>query len=400
MASFPTAGRCVLAKQAKSLHHSFHPWIFSGSIAHEPANHSPGTPLAVTDGQGSFVGWAQYNPGSKIRLRILSWREDRYPDRNFYADQLSQALCRRQPLQDEYTTAVRLIFSEADGLPGLIVDRLANTLVVQFLTFGMDAIKSLITELLIDLAPQLLPSPFELRAIVERSDGDGRQLEGLPPVQAILYGVAEPISIVEAGVPFLVNSAGQKTGFYTDQRANRARVASYARGARMLDVCAYTGGFSVHAQRAGAASCTLIDSSAQALNEAQVNLSGNARLVEADAFQELRRLYQDSQRYDLIVLDPPKLAPTRASLPKALAAYKDLNLQALKLLEPGGVLASFSCSGLVKADDLRLWIAYAAKDAGKRVQILEQLHQAPCHPILLSFPESEYLKGFILRVVE
>lgn len=386
----------------------FHPWIFSGAMANPNLGPARPEPVEVRDAAGTFLGWAQYNPSSKIRLRMLEWKEDRRPDKEWYREKLSRAISSRSPYQGPETTAVRLVFSEADGLPGLIIDRWGNVLVLQFLTAGMDQVKSWIVSILGELAPKLIPQPFQLAAIIEKSDGDGRRMEGLEPSEQVLWGeVPETLGIRENGLFFELDTEAQKTGFYADQRENRRMVARYAPGKKVLDACCYTGAFAAYAAKAGAASVDLLDSSEQALALALRNIRAQAPEGIAtcpistdadDVFRALRRYRSEGRSYGLIILDPPKLAPSRNSLERAMAGYKDLNLQAISLLSPGGILASFSCSGLVSAADLRLWIAYAAKDCGRQVSILEQLHQAPCHPVPLGFPEAEYLKGYILRV--
>jgi len=390
---------------------ALHPWVFSGALAQADnvtklAAANPGQAVRLNNAQGQFLAWAQCNPASKIRLRVLSWLEHEFPDEAWYEDRLLQALACRLPYMSASTTAIRLVFSEADNLPGLIVDRMDKVLVIQLLTHGMDAMRQTIVRSLIKACGQCLGNLFALQAIVEKSDGDGRKLEGLPPAEGLLWGelTPDPLVIKEQNHLFQVDLHGQKTGFYTDQRENRFISALYARNARVLDACTYSGAFSVYAQAAGAKEITLMDSSQAALRMAKLNLALNntscpVHTIEGDVFKELRKLVASGQQYDLIILDPPKLAPNRASLDRAATAYKDLNLQALKLLAPGGILATFSCSGIVTAENLRLWTAWAAKDLGKQVQILHQLHQSACHPILLSFPESEYLKGFILKLV-
>jgi 23S rRNA (cytosine1962-C5)-methyltransferase len=384
--------------------------------------------VRVEDHKGGFVAWAQHHPQSKIALRLLEWREGATPGRVWLEARLREAFARRLGPSGVIgapgaTDACRLVFSEADHLPGLIIERLGDWLVVQSENRVIDSWLPALATSLPELARGFIPG---LRGILERSDGDGRQMEGLPPHTAVLFGEVpdRPVAVKENGLQFWVDLHGQKAGFYTDQRENRALVARYAAGLRVLDVCCYSGGFSLAARAAGAASLTLVDASAEALALAARNLglpptgqtphadSGcPTELIQGDAFQVLRQLQARAAgaatsapaapdgRFDLIILDPPKLAPKRSSLERALAAYKDLNLQALRLLNPGGLLASFSCSGLVTPEDLRQAIAYAAKDAGRQVQILHHLFQAPCHPVLLSFPEGQYLKGYLLRVV-
>ncbi len=408
--SWPTI---FLQPGREKLCRSFHPWVFSGAILEsgpQPASASPGKLLPgivrVCDSLGGFIAWAQYHQDSKISLRLVEWREDCLPDVTWLQSRLAVAFANRHEQLSEATNACRLVFSEADHLPGLIIERLGDWLVVMSENRVVDQWMPLLATTLPELGQQFFPN---LTGILERSDGDGRTMEGLPPRIAVLWGEVplSPVAIKENGLVFAVDLQGQKAGFYTDQRENRALVARYASGKRVLDVCCYSGGFSLAARAAGAASLCLVDASADALDLARRNL-GEApcptEFIQGDAFQVLRKLQArtppgSDPLFDLIILDPPKLAPKRNSLERALHAYKDLNLQALKLLPVGGLLASFSCSGLVSADELRQAIAFAAKDAGRQVQILHQLFQAPCHPVLLSFPEGQYLKGFLLRVV-
>lgn len=393
-----------------------HPWVYSGALADAALGGDPGQVVQLHDSQGNFVAWCQYNPGSKLVLRVLERNPEAYPDQQWLSDKLAQAIEQRAMYQGAGTRAVRLIFGDADGLPGLIVDRLGDALVVQLDTQGADSWRAQILDTLVHILSagdqRLIPPPFRLEYILERSNSDGRQLEGLEPVVQTLWSRdKEPLSsqgeILEGGIRYRYDRAGQKTGFYCDQRDNRALVAQYARGARVLDAFCYTGGFGAACAGAGAISVDLLDASAQALELAQANVRENwpqgweqkIRAIEGDGFAKLRDLKASGQRYNLVILDPPKLAPTRKSLKNAANGYKDLNLQALSLLDPGGILASFSCSSLVSAQDLRLWISWAAADLGLRVQVLHHLSQSPCHPVPLGFPEAQYLKGFVLKVL-
>ena len=414
-----------LSPGREKLSRAFHPWIFSGAILDaQPGNEAlsasyTGAPplpglAKVHDSLGGFIAWGQYNPTAKISLRLMEWQETAMPDKTWLNNKLHGAISRRLAPNAgtaTATTACRLVFSEADHLPGLIIERLGAYLVVQSENRITDLWLPLLTELLPSLGQAFIP---ELAGILERSDGDGRAMEGLAPRIQTLWGSIPTTAVLvqENGLNFWVDLQGQKAGFYTDQRENRALVARYAAGRRVLDVCCYSGGFSLAARSTGAVSLCLVDASADALELARRNLiqdnpmaeSCPTEFIQGDAFQVLRQLQNrtgptGAASFDLIILDPPKLAPSRNSLERALHGYKDLNLQALKLLAPGGILASFSCSGLVSADDLRQAIAFAAKDLGRQVQILHQLGQAPCHPILLSFPEGQYLKGFLLRVI-
>ncbi len=373
-----------------------HPWIFSGAVARQEGSPGAGEIVEVRTAEGAFVAYGQYNPTSKIRIRLMEWVQAAEVDELWYRRRIEEAWALRLPLTRQ-TDALRVFFSESDGIPGLIADKFGPYLVVQFLTSGADRVKELITALFARTVPGL-------KGIWEKSDGDGRRLEGLPEVEGLLWGEAPgEIEITENGNRYLVNPASQKTGFYTDQRDNRSLVAPWLEGRSVLDAFTFTGGFAVAALAAGAKSVTLLDSSADALAQARRNLALGGwepkEVLEGDAFQLLRDLKKRGDTFGAIVLDPPKLATSRDHLEKAMRGYKDLNLQALKLIESGGYLASFSCSGLVDFAAFREMIAFAAKDSGRRVDIVRQLHQAPCHPIRTSMPEAEYLKGVLLRVI-
>jgi len=373
-----------------------HPWIFSGAVARLEGTPTAGEVVEVRTAEGAFVALGQYNPTSKIRVRLMEWTEGTQVDELWYRRRIEEAWSLRCPLTIE-TDAMRVFFSESDGIPGLMADKFGSWLVVQFLTSGAEREKTLLTTLLARTIPGL-------KGIWEKSDGDGRRMEGLPESSGWLWGEAPAgeIEISENGNRYLVDLTSQKTGFYTDQRDNRRLIAPWLKGLRVLDAFTFTGGFAVAALAAGAQSVTLLDSSADALAQARKNLALGGwepeEVLEGDAFQVLRDLKKRGETYGAIVLDPPKLATSRDHLEKALRGYKDLNLQALKLVESGGYLASFSCSGLVDLKTFREMIAFAAKDSGRRVDIVRQLHQAPCHPIRTSMPEAEYLKGVLLRV--
>jgi 23S rRNA (cytosine1962-C5)-methyltransferase len=374
-----------------------HPWIFSGAVARLDGGPTAGEVVEVRTAEGAFVGLGQYNPTSKIRVRLMEWSEGVAVDELWYRRRLDEAWALRVPMTAD-TDALRVFFSESDGIPGLIVDKFGPWLVAQFLTSGADREKRLISDLLSRAIPGV-------KGIWEKSDGDGRRMEGLAEASGLLWGEAPSgeLAITENGNRYLVDPASQKTGFYTDQRDNRRLVAPFLTGRRVLDAFTFTGGFAVAALAAGASSVSLLDSSADALAQAGENLAlggwAPEEVLEGDAFQLLRDLKKRGETYGAIVLDPPKLATSRDHLEKALRGYKDLNLQALKLIESGGYLASFSCSGLVDFKTFREMIAFAAKDSGRRVDIVRQLHQAPCHPIRTSMPEAEYLKGVLLRVL-
>ena len=376
-----------------------HPWVFSGAIARVDGKPQGGNSVAVHAASGAFLAWAAYNPASQISARVWSWREQDIIDAAFFEQRLHAALATRN-YPGIPAESCRLVYGEADGLPGLIVDRYGDTLVVQLASAGAERWREVI-------ADTLLKATAAAR-VYERSDLDVRALEGLPPRVGVLRGDTPPetIEIKEHSVRFLVDvQRGHKTGFYLDQRSNRHIVGKLARGKQMLNCFCYTGGFSLHALAEGVAHVTSIDSSAEALawGQHQAALNGSTEdrstWLEADVFQALRTLRDQGKSYDIIVLDPPKFAPTAAHAEKAARGYKDINLLAFKLLRPGGLLATFSCSGGVSDDLFQKIVAGAALDAGVEAQVLRRFTQAPDHPVLLSFPESAYLKGLLCRVM-
>ena len=298
------------------------------------------------------------------------------------------------------TTAQRLVYAESDGVPGLVVDRYGDWLAVQFLTLGVEARREMLLGLLAELTAP--------RGIVERSDASVRRQEGLALRSGLAWGEAPPadLAIREHGLRFGVDLlGGQKTGFYVDQRENRRIVGAYAQGRRVLNAFSFTGAFGVHALAGGAQHVTNLDSSYDALvgAEATLRLNGfdpdsQAESICGDVFQVLRTFRDEGRQFDLVILDPPKFARSKAELDGALRGYKDINLLGLRLLAPGGILATFSCSGLVTPDLFQKVVFGASVDAGRDAQILAKLSQGPDHPILLSFPEGEYLKGLLCRV--
>lgn len=376
-----------------------HPWIFSGAIAQSAPPHADEVDVYSAD--GLWQARALWSPHSQIRARIMTWNPEARIDTLFFHQRLSQAIELRMRLP-AYTdaNAMRIVHGESDGLPGLIVDRYGDYVVVQLLSNGVDRRRQLIIDVLVDLLRPV--------AIIDRSDDDMRALEGLPPSAGVLWGTAPsaPITVTHpTGLRETVDlTGGQKTGGYLDQVINRVTLAAYAEGADVLDCFCYNGGFSVALARGGAASVVSVDSSAPALEALQRDMVLNAvqstphEVVEADVFKLLRVYRDQERRFDMIVLDPPKFAHSQAQVERATHGYKDINLLALKLLRPGGILATYSCSGLVSADLFQKVIFGAALDAQRDVQIIERHTQAPDHPVLLSFPEGEYLKGLVCRV--
>lgn len=375
-----------------------HPWIFAASIQSVVGNPSPGDIVDVTDAHGALLGRGYYNEHSRIRVRMLTW-DDRPVDDAFWRARVDAAVRRRASLsQGAETDAYRLIHAEADLLPGLIVDRYGDVVVVQMLTAGIEQARAHIVE-----AVASLPGT---RCLFERSDTASRTREGLPAVVGSIRGEApKNVEVTENGHAFLVNiESGQKTGFYLDQRDNRALVAKYAQGRDVLDAFCHTGAFAVYCAGAGAKSLALLDSSAPSLTAARWNLEKNGTgecevaIKQADVFEELRAMRDAGRRFDLIVLDPPKFASNKHQVEKALRAYKDVNLLAMQLLTPDGLLATFSCSQAVDAASFTMAVSWAGVDAARDVQILHRMGQGIDHPVLATFPESEYLKGLLCRV--
>ncbi len=377
-----------------------HPWIFSGAVARVEGDPAPGTTVEVRTAGGEHLGRAAWSPSSQIRARMWSFDPHEEIDADFFARRLTDALAARRAVGIETTGegACRLVHGESDGLPGLVVDRYADVLVVQLLTAG--------TEHWQDTIAEALGAATGLATIYERSDADVRELEGLPQRTGPLRGDAPaPLTIVEHGLRYAVDpAAGHKTGFYLDQRDSRLRLRGLAAGREVLDCFSFSGGFSLNALAGGAASVLALDSSGDALalarRQAALNGLDDGRfdILEGDAFSQLRRFRDSRRSFDLIVLDPPKFAPTAAHVDKATRAYKDINLLSFKLLRPGGLLLTFSCSGGLDAPLFQKVVAAAALDAGVEARILAHLSQAGDHPVDLAFPEGAYLKGLICRV--
>jgi len=378
-----------------------HPWVFAGAIARvEGGECVRGEVVDVRDARGHWLARGTWSTASQIRLRLLTWRKDEAVDEAMFRRRLEAAIRLRAELGGlQEDAACRLVYAESDGLPGLIVDRYGPHLVVELLTQGMAERAEWIVRLLAELVGPA--------SISDRSEEAMRRKEDLPVGGGLLWGAEPPPRVLVRtgdGLRTWVDlRAGQKTGAYLDQAVNHLRVAEHARGAEVLDAFCYTGGFAVAAARAGAARVTAVDSSAEALATVPANLEANALAVPLECVQEnvfqLLRGYRDAGRtFDLIVLDPPKFAYSLSQVEGALRGYKDVNLGAIRLLRPGGVLATFSCSGAVSAEQFQRAVAFAALDAGRDVQVLHRLGQAPDHPVHLSFPEGEYLKGLLCRV--
>ena len=384
-------------KNARQLH----PWIFSGALASIPDKIGPGDTVRVEDGKGAFVAYGYYNAKSQIAVRLLEWDEQVKIDRAWWSGKIRSSIERRKSiLKDGVTDSCRLVFGESDFLPGLIVDKYASFIVIQVLTAGIDRVKGEIVSILDGLLHPV--------GIYEKSESGARAMEGLPESDGLLSSAEPPdlLAITENGHKFLVDiKSGQKTAFYLDQRDNRKIVSTYAAGLEILDCFCYSGGFSVYALAAGGRSATLVDSSGQSLKIAAQNMKSNGlernsfEIIEADVFRILRRFRDDQRAFDMLILDPPKFAPNKASLKKALSAYKDINLLASEIIRPGGILVTFSCSGAVDLQTLQTVLFWAGADSGRQIQILKTLSQGEDHPRLATFPESEYLKGFVCRVI-
>jgi 23S rRNA (cytosine1962-C5)-methyltransferase len=375
-----------------------HPWIFSGAVEAVEGDPGIGETVDILDSQGGFLARGAYSPESQIRVRVWTWNPYEVINTDFFRSRLENARALRMATLGE-VDALRLVYAESDGLPGLIVDRYKDTLVIQVLSAGAERWREIISDLLLELT--------KLKRIYERSDVEVRKLEGLNLRKGLVRWNEPParIQFQENGIDFWVAvSAGHKTGFYLDQRENRLRLRELTQGKEVLDCFAYTGGFTVNALAGGATSVTAIDSSAEALELARENVTLNGlpldkvEWIEADVFQQLRNFRDRVRKFDLIILDPPKFAQTSSQVQKAARGYKDINLLAFKLLRPGGLLVTFSCSGGVNAELFQSIVAGAALDAGVCAHIVSRLEQSPDHPVALNFPEGAYLKGLVLRI--
>lgn len=375
-----------------------HPWIFSGAIERVIGKPQAGDTVEVRSADGATLAMAAYSPESQIRARVWSFDAKATTNAEYFNRKVKQAVALRAALPaSKHTNAMRLVHGESDGLPGLVVDRYADVLVVQYLSAGAERWREAILDALVEAT--------HCEAVFERSDAEVRKLEGLEPRVGFARGNrnAARCPITEYGLHFRVDvEQGQKTGFFLDQRENRQRVRELAAGREVLDGFCYTGGFAIAALAGGAARVLAVDSSAPALEVARENLSANPldssriEFVQADVFAHLRLLRDGARKFGFIVLDPPKFAPTAAQARNAARAYKDINLLAFKLLAPGGLLATFSCSGGVPAELFQSIIAGAALDAGVGAKIIERFHAAADHPVALEFPEGDYLKGLLL----
>ncbi|MDP2882184.1 MAG: class I SAM-dependent rRNA methyltransferase [Azonexus sp.] len=378
-----------------------HPWLFAGSVGRLEGRARPGDTVEVLADNLRPLGRAAYSPKSQIRARFWTFDAEESIDDAFFKRRVAAAVALRQSLPElRGQQGLRLIHAESDGLPGVIADQYGDTVVVQLTSAGADKWRNAIVAGLVKATG--------CARVYERSDSDVRGLEGLGPTTGWLHGEAPktPLSIDENGVRLAIDIAGgHKTGFYLDQRENRALLGQLSAGKDVLNCFCYTGGFSLQALAGGAKSVLSIDSSGPALAQAQANLALNptlpaerAQWQEADVFQALRDFRKAGKLFDLIVLDPPKFAPSAAHADRAAKAYKDINILGCRLLKPGGLLMTYSCSGGVGLEMFQKIIADSALDAGRSARIVRRLSGAADHPVALNFPEGEYLKGLLVQV--
>lgn len=377
-----------------------HPWVFSGALDKIKGKPENGDVVKVVNANNDFLAYGYFNDQSRVAIRLLEWNENISIDEAWYTQKINTAITSRTHLLTKDTNTYRLIFSEADFLPGLIVDKYADFLSVQILSTGIEKAKSILI--------QILVKTLQPKGIFDRSDATARTHEGITAENGLLWGETPSafIAVKENGISYHINIAeGQKSGFYCDQRDNRQILATYAKDKNVLDCFSYSGGFSLNALKQGANEVTSVDSSALAIETLKQNIELNKFkskkhiAIQSDVNKQLRVFKEEGKKFDIVILDPPKYAPSRSALDRAARAYKDLNRLGLLLLEPGGLLATFSCSGAVDIDTFKQIIAWAALDAGKEVQVIKQFFQPEDHPVRLSFPEGEYLKGLLVRVL-
>jgi len=377
-----------------------HPWVFSGALEKVKGKPEDGDVVKLFAFDNEFLAYGYYNSNSRVAVRLLEWDEEQTIDKEWYQNRLHQAIASRQFILSDKTNTCRLVFSEADFLPGLIVDKYADFLSLQILSSGIEKAKNDIVE--------ILKAELQPKGIFDKSDATARGHEGLAVENGLLWGENPPefLEVKENGIAYNINIAeGQKSGFYCDQRDNRSILASYTKDKKVLDCFSYSGGFSLNSLANGARSITSVDSSALALETLKQNVglnkfdSDKITAIQSDVNKQLRAFKETGELFDIVVLDPPKYAPSRSALDRAARAYKDLNRLGMLLLEKGGLLATFSCSGAVDIETFKQIIAWAALDAGKEVQIIKQFCQPEDHPVRISFPEGEYLKGLLLRVL-
>ncbi|HOZ18123.1 MAG TPA: class I SAM-dependent rRNA methyltransferase [Candidatus Fermentibacter daniensis] len=391
---------CRIKRDREKSVRNRHPWIYSGAIQEVEAGAAPGDVVDVVGQEGEWLGRGFYNPASEIAVHLFSWDRAETPCDALWAGRLARALELRRSIGADPGPdgAFRMVHSDSDLLPGLVVDRYAGFLVFQFLVLGMDRLKDLVVAEAMKLTGA--------KGAWERSDTDARGKEGMGRTHGPLAGEEPPVEIEidEAGARLLVDVRnGHKTGFYLDQAENRIGSRAFMRGRKVLNCFCYTGGFSVSAAMGGAVSVTSVDSSRPALETAARNMelngfSGEAfTLVNADVPSCLRRMRDEGVRFDAVILDPPRYVANRDALQRGARAYKDINMLAMSLLEPGGLLFTFSCSGLMGEELFQKVVFSASADSGRNMRIVGRLAQAPDHPVLLSYPQAGYLKGLILQ---
>lgn len=391
----------ILAPQREKSLKRRHPWVFASAVAHIKGRCRAGDTLDVLSADGEWLGRGAYSPESQIRLRIWTFNQQEIVDNGFFVRRIEQALAlRKRVLAGSDTNAYRLIASESDGLPGVTIDVYRNVAVVQLLSAGADRQRDKILWALNKVMPEL--------AVFERSDVDVRRKEGLEPLVQVLSGEPEKVvDITENGVRIKVDiEQGHKTGFYLDQRDNRAIAGRYAQDAEVLNCFSYTGTFACYALKGGARHVTNVDVSQPALDLAQQHLLMNdldparCSMVNADVFETLRTYHKENRQFDQVILDPPKFVDSKASLNRAARGYKDINLYGIQAVKSGGLLLTFSCSGLMPGELFQKIVADAALDAGRTIKIIERLSQAKDHPVIGTFPEGYYLKGLVCEVTD
>lgn len=390
----------TLKKSADSFIKRKHPWIFSGAIEKVEGNPSNGQTVKIFTSNKTIVGSGSFSPSSQIRVRVWSFNPEEKIDSDFFRKKiLAASETRKQFIDTSQTSAYRIINAESDGLPGLIVDRYSDFLVCQFLSSGTEFSKEIIIAILDEI--------FNPAGIYERSDVEVRTKEALQPAKGLLKGSPpnDLIEVDENGFKFLVDiKEGHKTGLYLDQRDNRKLVSEFSNGKNVLNCFSYTGGFSVYALASGAEKVTQVEASSSAIELSVKNLelnnldSSSVENINGDVFEVLRKLRDERKTFDVIILDPPKFTESASQIQKASRGYKDINLLAFKLLNPSGILFTFSCSGHISPELFQKIVAGAALDSGREVKIIKQISQSSDHPVSLNFPEGLYLKGLVCIV--
>ena len=393
--------RLFLAKGREKSLLRRHPWVFSGAVQRVEGKALSGETIDILDSQGKWLARGAYSPESQIRARVWTFQQDEEINIDFFIRRLQQAQSWRDWVaQRDGLDGYRLIAGESDGLPGITIDRFQNFLVLQLLSAGAEYQRPALLSALQHCYPEC--------SIYDRSDVAVRKKEGLPLAQGAVLGDLPPelLPITEHGMKLLVDiQQGHKTGFYLDQRDSRLAARNYSAGRRVLNCFSYTGAFAVSALMGGCAQVISVDTSQAALDIARQNVELNklelnkAEFVRDDVFQLLRNYRAQGEKFDLIIMDPPKFVENKNQLASACRGYKDINMLALQLLNPGGILLSFSCSGLMPTDLFQKILADAAVDAGRDVQFIEQFRQAADHPVIATYPEGLYLKGFACRVM-